>query len=47
MLCKEAGVKWEYENTKTSFSFTFIRSDDTTNDTIKIRQNGSLCQIGI
>ena len=42
-LCKEAGIKWEYENTKTSFSFTFIRSNDTTNDTtndtIKNRQN--------
>ena len=42
-LCKEAGIKWEYENTKTSFSFTFIRSNDTTNDTtndtIKNRQS--------
>jgi len=33
-LCKEAGIKWKYENTETSFSFTFIRSNDTTNDTI-------------
>lgn len=39
-LCKETWVKWEYKNTKTSFSFTFIRSDDTSNylvlDTIRI-----------
>lgn len=39
MLCKEVGVKWKYENTKTSSSFTFIRSNDTTNDTIKNSQN--------
>ena len=45
-LCKEAGIKWEYENTATSFSFTFIRSNDTLNDTlndtIKNRQNDIL-----
>lgn len=42
-LCKDAGIKWEYENTQTSLSFTFIRSNDTKkdtiNDTIKNRQS--------
>ena len=28
-LCKEAGIKWKYENTETSFSFTFIMIGNT------------------
>lgn len=42
-LCKEVGIGWQYENTATSFSYSFIRKPDTTydtiNDTTKTRQN--------
>ncbi len=38
-LCKENGIKYEYSDDGIEFSFTFIRSNDSKNDTINDRIN--------